>query len=83
MYAEEARINSFIYFQLLLPDGFIPNFSVLTQLNHCLTMQPGQNKRSHLAVACEEWKKLQKYIAGQKVIIDGNSLDLAAVVAVS
>ncbi|KAJ5827002.1 phenylalanine ammonia-lyase [Penicillium robsamsonii] len=46
-------------------------------------MQPGQNKKSHLAVACEEWKKLQQYIAGQKVIIDGNSLDLAAVVAVS
>ncbi|KAJ5211262.1 phenylalanine ammonia-lyase [Penicillium cf. griseofulvum] len=46
-------------------------------------MQPGQIKKSHLAVACEEWKKLQEYIAGQKVIIDGNSLDLAAVVAAS
>lgn len=46
-------------------------------------MQTRANKQSHLAVACESWQKLQKYIAGENFIIDGDSLDLAAVVAAS
>lgn len=39
--------------------------------------------QSHLAVACTAWNKLQKYIAGEPIAIDGTTLDLAAIVAAS
>ncbi|KAJ5746495.1 phenylalanine ammonia-lyase [Penicillium odoratum] len=39
--------------------------------------------QSHLAVTCAAWNKLQKYIAGETIAIDGSTLDLAAVVAAS
>ena len=38
---------------------------------------------SHLAVTCAAWENLQKYIAGEAIIIDGTTLNLAAVVAAS